>query len=228
MCNWIFATTLSFFLLMHSLYAEEKTDVFLEQEIEQLSFYMGYLIGRDHSKNSYGFPTKFDKIVEGMKAGMSGEPVAGQEELVPLIKRMQKTIVEKQTELNLQDAENYLKHLVTEQPNLIEIEPSKLYYLVSKQGDGPIIHEHPLLHFKMSELKKGTLHLVYSTYCDKGEPLQVNLEEVIPGFLKGLKGMRIGEERLIYVHPDLAFGMGKLDIAPNRLIVFEVAACCSK
>lgn len=50
-------------------------------------------------------------------------------------------------------------------------------------------------------------------------------EAVVPGFQKGVQGMEIGEARTIYVHPDLAFGMGKLDIAPNRLIVFEIVAC---
>ncbi len=55
----------------------EERDTFLDQEISQLSFYMGYLIGRDHAKNSYCFPTKFDQLVEGMKAGVAGDIVAG-------------------------------------------------------------------------------------------------------------------------------------------------------
>ena len=225
MCKKIIVTVLFFSLLINELCAEENSNTFLDQEIEQLSFYMGYLIGRDHAKNSYGFPTQFDKIVEGMKAGITGEPVPGGEELTPLIKRMQKSVVEYQTALNLQEAENYLKDIVKSQPNLIEVESAKLFYFIQKEGDGPLIQDHPWLHFKMNELKDGELHLIYSTYNDKGEALQVDLEAVIPGFLKGVKGMKVGEERTLFVHPDLAFGMGKLDIAPNRLIVFEIVAC---
>lgn len=226
MRNHFIAITLSFSFFISGLCAEEKYDAFLDQEIEQLSFYMGYLIGRDHAKNSYGFPTKFDKVVEGMKAGIAGDPVPGKEELTPLIKRMQKTIVERQAALNLQEAENYLKNIT--HTNLVEVEPSKLFYLIEKQGDGPLISDCPWLHFKMSELKSGDLQLIYSTYNDKGESLQVDLNAVVPGFQKGVQDMKVGEARTIYVHPDLAFGMGKLDIAPNRLIVFEVLATQTK
>jgi FKBP-type peptidyl-prolyl cis-trans isomerase len=187
MRNQVIVIALFFSLFANSLCAEEEYDSFLDQEIEQLSFYMGYLLGRDHAKNSYGFPTKFEKIVEGMKAGIAGDPIPEKEELTPLIKRMQKTVVERQTILNLQEAENYLKNLSNKQ-DLVEVEPSKLFYRVEKQGDGQPIKDLPWLHFKMSELKNG-------------------------------------EARTIYVHPDLAFGMGKLDVAPNRLIVFEVMAC---
>lgn len=76
----------------------------------------------------------------------------------------------------------------------------------------------------MSELKNSELQLIYSTYNDKKEPLQIDLDAVVKGFQKGVQGMQLGEVRTVYVHPDLAFGMGKLDIAPNRLIVFEVEA----
>src|SRR6476469_10921497 len=53
------------------LFSEEKYKSFPDQEIEQLSFYMGYLIGHDHAKNSYDFQIKFEKLVEGMKAGLA-------------------------------------------------------------------------------------------------------------------------------------------------------------
>src|ERR1700733_8871311 len=228
MRNQFIMIMLSFPVFINGLWAGEKYDAFLDQEIEQLSFYMGYLIGRDHAKNSYGFPTKFDKVVEGMKAGIAGDAVPGKEELVPLIKRMQKTVVERQEALNLQEAENYLRSIAQKQNNLFEVEPAKVFYHIEQQGNGPLISDHPWLHFKMSELKDGSLHLVYSTYNDKGESLQVDLDAVVPGFQKGVQEMRIGEARTIYVHPDLAFGLGKLDIAPNRLIVFEVLATPTK
>lgn len=223
MFNRIIRGIIFFSCFMNSLQAEEKAETFLDEEIKQLSFYMGYLIGRDHAKNSYGFPTYFDKVVEGMKAGIAREVIPEKEELVPLIKRMQKAVVEKQAALNLQEAENYLR-TISHKQDLVVIEPSKLFYLVEKKEAGSLISDHPRLHFKMSELKDGELHLIYSTYDDKGEPLEVDLNAVVPGFQKGVQGMKMGEARTIYVHPDLAFGIGKLDIAPNRLIVFEVVA----
>lgn len=214
------------FMLLFSqtgLYAEEDSNDFLEQDIEQLSFYMGYIIGRDHVKQSYGFPYRFGKVVEGMRAGVAGEAIEGKEELVPLIKRLQKNIVEKQSMLNLQEAEHYLVNLKGKM-GIIELEPLKLYYLTEQVGQGPYIGKLPRLHLRMSELKDGTLHTIYSTY-DVGASLELDLDCTVPGFQKGIAGMRVGEKRTIYVHPSLAFGIGKLDIQPNRLIVFEVLAC---
>lgn len=75
MRNQFIVVALFFSFLIEGWCTEEKNGSFLDQEIEQLSFYMGYLIGQDHAKNSYGFPTKFEKIVEGMKAGIAGEVV---------------------------------------------------------------------------------------------------------------------------------------------------------
>ncbi len=113
--------------------------------------------------------------------------------MVPLIKRMQKLIVEKQAALNLQEAESYLK-TISHLPNLIEVEPAKVFYLTRKSGTGPPISNQPLLHFKMSELKNGELHLLYSTHEDKGIPFQVDLDAVVPGFIKGVQGMCSGKK----------------------------------
>jgi len=223
MVNQFIILTLSFSFLVNGMYAEESYDSFVDQEIEQLSFYMGYLIGRDHAKKTYGFPTKFEKVVDGMKAGIAGENIPEKEGLIPVIKRMQKTVVEREAARNLLQTENQL-NTISKTQNIVELEPSKLFYLSEKSGEGPLISTNPFLHFKMSQLIDGELHLLYSTYDDEEKALQVNLDAVVPGFKKGVQGMRIGESRTLYVHPDLAFGLGKLDIRPNRLIVFEVEA----
>lgn len=37
--------------------------------------------------------------------------------------------------------------------------------------------------------------------------VNLNLRETIPGFMHGLKGMKKGEKRVIYIHPALAYGV---------------------
>lgn len=193
----------------------------LDKEIEDMSFYMGYLIGRDHFRNTYGVPYHFDKMIEGMRAAEKGESIPQKEELEVLIKRIQQEIVERQSRLNLEEAKAYLQK-VAKESDTITLEPLKLLYQVKKQGDGPKINQHPRLHFKVYELENGECKLKYSTYEGLGNPMQIDLEETVPGFERGVQKMRAGEERRIYVHPDLAFGYGKQDIAPNRLIIFDV------
>jgi FKBP-type peptidyl-prolyl cis-trans isomerase len=138
-------------------------------------------------------------------------------------KAFAKAVVERQTVLNLQEAESYLMD-ISQRENLVEVERSKLFYLVKEQGNGQLISDPPLFHFNMNQWKDNQLQTIYSTYDNRGEPVRVDLEAAIVGFRKGVSGMTVGETRVIYVHPDLAFGLGNLDIAPNRLIIFEVHA----
>lgn len=49
-------------------------------------------------------------------------------------------------------------------------------------------------------------HIIYSN-SDMGKPRWVDVSQVIPGFALGIIGMRIGEKREIFIHPDLAHGI---------------------
>ena len=47
------------------------------------------------------------------------------------------------------------------------------------------------------------------------------IKQSIPGFAKGMLGMKEGEKRVLYIHPELAYGLtGQLP--PNSLLIFEV------
>lgn len=47
--------------------------------------------------------------------------------------------------------------------------------------------------------------------------------QVIPGFEQGVRGMRVGGKRRIYIPPNLAWGStGASGIPPNASVVFEV------
>ena len=48
-------------------------------------------------------------------------------------------------------------------------------------------------------------------------------QQVIPGFEQGVRGMRVGGKRRIYIPPNLAWGStGTQQIPPNASVVFEV------
>ncbi len=56
-------------------------------------------------------------------------------------------------------------------------------------------------------------------------PLMVVLGEgtVIPGFEEGLEGMRLGEERLLVIPHELAYGSRRIgDIPPYAILVFRI------
>ena len=47
------------------------------------------------------------------------------------------------------------------------------------------------------------------------------IKQSIPGFAKGLVGMKEGEKRILYIHPELAYGLAG-HLPPNSLLIFEV------
>jgi FKBP-type peptidyl-prolyl cis-trans isomerase len=54
-------------------------------------------------------------------------------------------------------------------------------------------------------------------------PFTVGASDVIPGFSRGVVGMRVGGQRRVIVPPDLAYGAaGRDEIPGNATLVFEV------
>ena len=57
----------------------------------------------------------------------------------------------------------------------------------------------------------------------RGEPIQLSLNQVIPGWQTGLVGMKEGGRRLLIIPPDQAYGQRALaGIPPNSTLVFVV------
>ncbi|HEU64154.1 MAG TPA: hypothetical protein ENH96_02030 [Chlamydiae bacterium] len=54
----------------------------------------------------------------------------------------------------------------------------------------------------------------------KTNPIRIKIEKTIPSFKLGLKNIKIGERRKLYIHPNLAFGdFGK---KPNELVIYDI------
>ena len=65
---------------------------------------------------------------------------------------------------------------------------------------------------------------VFDSSLRKGEPFATNLRSVVPGWTRGLAGMKVGAVRRLYIPSVLGYGSqgaGK-DIPPNTDLVFEV------
>lgn len=105
----------------------------------------------------------------------------------------------KNARTNLQHADQLFSEL-GQNGNLTEIYPSGLYYKILSPGDGPTL--------------KGTskIYAQYTIYDPRGLPLSSSTESIellktIPGFYHGVQGMKVGEEREIFIHPQFAYGI---------------------
>jgi peptidylprolyl isomerase len=120
---------------------------------------------------------------------------------------------------NLALAEAFMKSNAKKQ-GIVQAIPGKVQYTVLQPGRGAEVTSHstPQLRFT-GRFIDGTVF----TEPANSQAVAVSLDEMIPGFQTGVIGMREGEKRRIFVHPDAAYGVTG-DLAPNSLLLFEVEA----
>ncbi|HEX4612677.1 MAG TPA: FKBP-type peptidyl-prolyl cis-trans isomerase, partial [Urbifossiella sp.] len=64
---------------------------------------------------------------------------------------------------------------------------------------------------------------VFDSSRPRGEPTEFSLGKVVPGWQKGIPGMKIGGVRKLVIPPEMAYGAGgRPGIPPNSTLVFEV------
>lgn len=196
---------------------EPESAVKTEPDIKKLSEAFGHFIGRNLRSSGLNFD--MDNFTRGIREGESGKPapMTDREYELQMI-ALQEKAFKKLSEENLTAAEKFLRDNRNER-GLIELIPGKLQYIVIKPGTGPIVSEHanPKIHYTGKYLD-GT---VFGSSEDGDGPITVPLDQTIPGFSKGLLGMKEGEKRRLFVHPDMGYGKSG-HLPPNSMLIFEV------
>jgi len=104
----------------------------------------------------------------------------------------------------------------------IIVTDSGLQYETVTEGTGEIpgIGDTVLVHYRGTTID-GTVF--DSTYAE-GDPLEIPLDRVIPGWAEGLRLMKEGGKSVLYIPPNLAYGErgAGSSIGPNSVLVFEV------
>jgi FKBP-type peptidyl-prolyl cis-trans isomerase FklB len=106
-------------------------------------------------------------------------------------------------------------------PGVITL-PSGLQYLVLKEGTGA----KPALTDKVKCHYHGTLidGRVFDSSVDRGQPIELNVNGVIPGWTEALQLMSVGSKWRLFVPSNLAYGDQQAGpmIAPGSTLIFEV------
>ncbi|MDR1802740.1 MAG: FKBP-type peptidyl-prolyl cis-trans isomerase [Treponema sp.] len=102
------------------------------------------------------------------------------------------------------------------------VTPSGLQFELISEGSGemPNIADTVLVHYQGADIYG---NIFDSTY-EYGEPIEIPLDRVIPGWSEGLRMMREGSRARLFIPSDLAYGergAGGI-IAPYAVLVFEV------
>jgi len=192
------------------VWADDQND-----EVLKVSEMFGHQIG-SHLETPM-ISLDLDSVVAGIRKGANGEEAPmSPEEYDETLSKIQARVEEAMAAENLQAAEEFLAGN-KQVDGVVELVEDKLQYVTRAQGEGDAVAEDgtPLLHFS-GRFIDGT---VFS--ASEEEPIAFHLPETLEGFRKGIAGMKVGEQRTLFIHPDLAYGeMGVLP--PNSLLIFDV------
>jgi FKBP-type peptidyl-prolyl cis-trans isomerase len=103
----------------------------------------------------------------------------------------------------------------------IQITGSGLQYEVITEGNGPKpeIFDTVRVHYEGS-LTDGT---VFDSSYSSGEPIEIPLTQVIPGWTEGLQLMGVGSKYRLYIPSDIGYGPQQAGIIPPySTLIFEV------
>jgi peptidylprolyl isomerase len=199
-----------FCLCTLSVEAEEKGS--RKEEIAKISEAMGHLIGKN--LHALGLPLDIEALVRGMQeASIGKESPLTEEECMNALSHLQEESLNIVAEMNLNDANAFLTENQKKE-GIVALESGKLQYQVMKNGNGQSVESYskPLIR--------------YSGKCLNGPSIPmteefVDLDETILGFQKALVGMKEGEVRTLYIHPEFGYGE-QPHPTPNALLIFEV------
>jgi peptidylprolyl isomerase len=196
---------------------EEKATVKEEEktlDVPKVSEAFGHLIGKN--LDSLGFKFDMDKIIQGIQDSVIGkDSPMSESECIQAISQDQEKKFKKLAEVNLQEAAKFLETNLS-QEGIVVLEDKKLQYKVETEGTGETVQAHfsPLIKYT-GKFLDGKI------FGASKEDEMISLDETIPGFSKGIIGMKEGEKRTLYIHPDLAYGVNG-NLPPNSLLTFEI------
>jgi peptidylprolyl isomerase len=219
MKKWLASLTFGCLLPITTIAASGSTNdttqqVSKETDTHLISEALGHLI----SKNLANLSPEFDieSVIKGLKDAMGGisSPLT-EEQTIEAIQKIQEKTFQKLATENLKEAQDFLD-LNAKKENVISLESGKIQYVTNHAGKGAIVEasSNPLIKYKGKFLNGQVFG-----ESELGET--ISLPDTFPGFSKALVGMKEGEVRTIYIHPELGYGTSGM-LPPNSLLTFEV------
>lgn len=185
-----------------------------ELDIVKFSEAMGQVVGKSLQLTGLKLDMKsFLKGMENFASSTKGGGLDNAECIKVLSAYVEKNLQELAAQ-NLKKANDFLTQNVSSD-GIVALEKGKVQYRVVKKGNGEEVKQYfsPLIRYTSKDLDGFIFNVV------KEEVFPI--DEAIKGLQKTIVGMKEGEKRVIYIHPDL--GYGPRDVAlPNLLLVFEV------
>ncbi len=193
---------------------EESKEENGKVDLQKISQAFGHLIGKN--LDSLGFEFDMAEVIKGMEDSVAGkESPMNETECVQAISLVQEEAFQKLADKNLNEANIFMAENVKNE-GIVVLEKDKLQYRVEKKGEGMVVEDHfsPMIRYSGKFLDG-------KVFGASQEDELISLDETIPGFAKGIVGMKEGERRTIFIHPELGYGSNGY-LPPNTLLVFDI------
>lgn len=164
-----------------------------------------------------------DSLATGIRDGLANQqPRVKPEELQAAMNTMNQAAQQRasqEAEKNLKEGEAWLEQNKSK-PN-VKVTPSGLQYEVLKEGTGAIPKETDMVKVHYTgTLVNGTK---FDSSIDRGQPVDIPVNGVIPGWTEALKMMKTGSRYKLYIPAKLAYGpQTRPNIPSNSVLLFEV------
>lgn len=168
-----------------------------------------------------------DAFMQGLKDVLADKALFSEEDKTTVMMAFQQELRAKSMEAGMKEAEGLKKAGTAflaenkKKAGVVEL-PSGLQYKIVKEGKGP----KPQASDMVTVHYKGTLidGKVFDSSYDRGEPIEFQLNKVIPGWTEGVMLMNVGSKYELYIPSDLAYGdRGAGETIPGgSALIFEV------
>lgn len=210
---------------------QSRNDLYRPVELKDFNDSASYAIGKD----IYQSWLQQNLGINGAAAGQSmldcykGQNTWSNEMMRPLLTRFQQEFEKRQMaeqEKMMAGKDDNIaagKKFMTENAlnKSVYTTKSGLQYKVVKKGTGrkPKANERVKVHYT-GTLIDGTK---FDSSIDRGEPIEFNLDQVIPGWTEGLQLMEEGSTYMLYIPYNLGYGEQPMGaIPPGSTLIFEV------
>ena len=208
--------TLSFGFLSAETKAPEvtKSAEVAAPDLAKVSKSFGHMIGQN--LESLGLEFDMKEVMQGIQDCVNGvQPPMNEAETIQAISLIQENAFHKQSSDNLQKAVEFLSKNKSA-AGVVEVEPGKIQYMVVKSGKGKEVEAtfSPVIRYTGKFIDG-------KVFGESKEDEVISLDDTIEGFKKGIVGMKEGETRRIFIHPECGYGTNGF-LPPNSLLTFDI------
>lgn len=187
------------------------------QKVLEASEAVGVLMAK--SIQNLGINYDKDKIVQGFKEALQNrDKLKSDMEYIEIVANAQEAVFKEMAAENLKRTEEFLAKNKSAE-GIQELEANKLQYKIEKEGTGPVVDENssPIIRYTAKFLDE----TVDEPATDESR-INLREDELIAGFKQALIGMKEGEKRIVYMHPDLTFKTKDFNRHTNSLLTFVI------